>query len=47
MAGISTVDSEISDSADSIMLKESAPDYPGTGSTATVDNDDNNQNNTM
>ena len=46
MAGITTVDSEISDSDDSVMPKESDPDYPGTSSTATVDNDDDNQNNT-
>ena len=39
------MDSEISDSDDSIMFKESDPDYPGTSSTATVDDDDDNQNN--
>ena len=48
MAGVATVDSEfeISDSDESVMPKESDLDYPGTSSTATVENDDDNQGNT-
>ena len=48
MAGVATVNSEfeISDSDESVMPKESDPDYPGNSSTATVENDDDNQGNT-
>jgi len=47
MAGKATVESEISDSDESVMPKESDPEYPGTSSTATVDiDDDDNQDNT-
>ena len=46
MAGVAAADSEISDSDESVMPKESDPDYPGTSSTATVENDDDNQGNT-
>ena len=48
MAGVATVDSEfeISDNYESVITKENDPDYPGTSSTATVENDDDNQGNT-
>ena len=48
MAGVATVDSEfeISDSDESVMPKESDPDYPGNSNTATVENDDDNQEST-
>ena len=43
MAGITTVGSKISDNDDSVIPKESDPDYPVTSITGTVDNDDDNQ----